>query len=218
MNIVDKVTQLRLFKMNRYSIQQCYDKDWKNPKEISNEEIAHCIYKHNLPQENVPIERKEGVAKALKKLKVEAKKDELDQSINDAIKLYPEIDFNLCQNKEQIIIIEESLKQWKPIAKKLLMGVTPRDTKHYSQIKTAYQNHLVEARNLLQKYEPNSESPVFELFDQLLDIGLPEPMTQMEMKQQIFIDNIYNNLINCSLSKTTATTLSKQIASYLILP
>ena len=57
--------------MNHYSRLVCLEKDWKNRKTISNEEIADCIHTHKIGIDLIPKERLSSVSKILTKLKVQ---------------------------------------------------------------------------------------------------------------------------------------------------
>ena len=58
--------------MNYYLKYECLEKDWKNKKTISNEEIAYCIQTHKIDLDLIPKERLSAVTKILTKLKTQA--------------------------------------------------------------------------------------------------------------------------------------------------
>ncbi len=82
--------------MNYYGKQQCLAKDWNNVKEITAEEIAYCIYTHNLDIDNTPKARLSTVTKELVKLHNIDKKEQEHKLIEIELTMYKYTNNNKC--------------------------------------------------------------------------------------------------------------------------
>lgn len=76
--------------------QQCKDKGWDNPKEITNKEIAHCIVEYGCKKE-IPESRREGVEREITKLRNQREREHIRQEIEGILwepkyKLRPDYD------------------------------------------------------------------------------------------------------------------------------
>ncbi len=211
----------------KLSKQRCLEMDWGNRKEITAWEIAWCLLEYpeirdranTLHEERKGPITKEIIAQRLERIKI-SKSLAFDREKQNIISEYPDLDLDSVKTRGQLqyvvgLITDDDLRE---VVKFVLNEHTPRDTKRYDEHYKSYIDHLHYAYDIHKEYyksfrETDKEAIeiVDHLFEKLIDLGLPKPLTVTEVKREMFVKYALEELLKTNLSVTSAKKLAKQI-------
>ncbi len=120
-----------------------------------------------------------------------------------------------CTTREQLEAIEELLNSsnLKGIAQ-ALSDHKPRRN-NYIDDKKSYMGALHKALKLFNQYNPNDGMPIMrQNFEELIYVGLSEPMTDKEIKDEWFTPLIVPRLEEVNISKKKIPALKNKIIEY----